>query len=97
MHSQYKTDKLCEICSTHDAITVCEGCGKRLCKKCRSIEIYGSKDLEVTVKSFCQSCGNDPGINMNMGCKKVLALGDITDMVNQDHAKTGRFKIKLKI
>ncbi|MRR13976.1 hypothetical protein EG833_00785 [archaeon] len=61
------------------------------------MEIFGSKDLEVTVKSYCQSCGNDPRINTTMGCKKVLALEDITDMVNQDHTKSSRFKIKLKM
>lgn len=97
MSSQEKKEKLCEICSAKDAATTCEGCGKSLCKKCRSMEIYGSKNLEVTVKYFCPSCSKDPKINTSLDCKKVFGLEDVTGMVNQDQSKGSRFKIKLKM
>jgi len=80
-----------------EAAFTCDGCGKPLCKRCRSMEIFGSKNLEVTVKDFCPACGKDPKINPSLDCKKVFGLEDVTDMVNQDQSKPSRFKIKLKI
>lgn len=97
MSSQGKSEKLCDICTTPSAISTCEGCGKLLCKKCRSMEIYGSRNMEVIVKYFCPSCSKDPKINPPTDCKKVFGLEDVTDMVNQDQSKQSRFKIKVKM
>ncbi len=97
MSSQEKSERLCDICSSIDVASTCEGCGKSLCKRCRSMEIYGSKNLEVTVKYFCPSCSKNPKINPSLGCKKIFGLEHVTDMVNQDQSKGSRFKIKLKM
>ena len=88
---------LCEICGKYIAITCCNGCGKKLCKKCRSMEIWPAEAGEITVKIFCPHCKLDPGCNPRGSHQKVFGLMDVTDMVNQGRKDTNRFKIKLKI
>lgn len=97
MSSQGKPETVCQICSAPDALSVCEGCGKALCRKCRSMEIYGSQEQELVIRYFCLSCSKDPAVNPSMGCEKVFGLEDVTGMVNQDQPKPGCFKIKLKM
>ncbi len=89
--------KPCEFCGALEATTMCDGCGKRLCKKCRSMEIYGSKDLEVLIKSYCLACSTNPDTHPAIAKENVLGLERITDMVNQDVQKTKGFKIRLKM
>ncbi len=87
----------CAVCQAAEPVSRCEGCGKALCRKCRGMEIYGSKDGEITVKHFCPDCLKDPKINPSTDAKKVFGLPDVTDMVNSDSTKANKFKIKLKI
>lgn len=88
---------LCDMCKAEAAVSRCDGCGMPLCKRCRNMEIFGSRSLEISIKYFCPACIRDPKINLSLGRDKVLRLEDITLMVNQDHPKTNKFKIKLKI
>jgi hypothetical protein len=97
MDSQERSETICSICQTGEPVARCEGCGKPLCRKCRGMEIYGSRDEEISVKYFCPSCLKDPKINPSTDAKKVFGLPDVTDMVNHDSSKTNKFKIKLKI
>jgi hypothetical protein len=97
MDSQDRQEEFCEVCKDKDPVSRCDGCGRSLCKRCRNMEIYGSKSFEISIKYFCPTCIRDPEVNLSMGCNKVLGLEDITDMVNQDHSKANKFKIKLKI
>jgi len=61
------------------------------------MEIFGSRSLEINIKHFCPTCVCNPEINLSLGSDKVLRLEDITLMVNKDHPRTNKFKIKLKI
>jgi hypothetical protein len=97
MDSQERSETVCAVCQTNESVTRCEGCGKPLCRKCRGMEIYGSKEEDITVKHFCPGCLKDPRINPSTDAKKVFGLPDVTDMVNNDTTKTNKFKIKLKI
>ncbi|MBN2297572.1 MAG: hypothetical protein JXM72_03205 [Deltaproteobacteria bacterium] len=87
----------CELCGRNDAVAGCDGCGKRLCKRCRSLEIYTEQAGEITVKCFCSECKSDPGLNPQGKHEKIFGLEDITEMVNQDQTNSNRFRIKLKI
>lgn len=91
------SESKCEICGRNDTVVACNGCGKMLCKRCRSLEIYTQQAGEITVKHFCSTCKSDPGLNPQVKHEKIFGLEDITDMVNQDQTNTGRFRIKLKI
>ena len=98
MSRQESTEDICAICGGSDRVTRCGGCGRSLCKRCRSMEIYVQVDGEITIKYFCSDCGDDPRVNPPKACKKVFGLEDVTDMVNQeDQSKSRRFKIKLKM
>ncbi|HQG32206.1 MAG TPA: hypothetical protein PLA83_09775 [Deltaproteobacteria bacterium] len=96
-NSENTQEVLCEICKAQDAVSRCDGCGMPLCKRCRNMEIFGSKSFEISIKHFCPSCVRNPEVNLSMGSSKVLRLEDITLMVNKDHPRTNKFKIKLKI
>lgn len=97
MNMENSGAELCEICRAEGAVSRCEGCGMPLCKRCRSMEIIGSRSLDISIKHFCPTCARNPEINISMGSSKMLRLEDITLMVNQDPPKTNKFKIKLKI
>jgi hypothetical protein len=97
MGSKKKPETICAVCQAAEPATRCEGCGKPLCRKCRGMELYGSKEEEVTVRYFCPDCLKDPKINPSKDAKKVFGLPDVTDMVNHDSSKNKKFKIKLKI
>jgi hypothetical protein len=90
--------KFCAICLKNVAITECDGCLRPLCKRCRSMEIWHSPhDEDVTVKSFCSQCKDNPEINPYGKGEKVFGLGEVTDMVNHEQGKLSGFKFKLKM
>lgn len=89
--------KLCGICKERQAIIECDGCLRPLCKKCRDIEIWRTADEEVTIKSFCHECRDNPLVNPNGRGGKVFGLGQVTEMVNQEQHKMNKFKIRLKM
>jgi hypothetical protein len=89
--------KLCGICNDRQAIIECDGCMRPLCKKCRGIEIWRTAEEEVTIKSFCSECRDNPQVNPHGRGGKVFGLGQVTDMVNQEQHKVNKFKIGLKI
>jgi hypothetical protein len=89
--------RLCAICNERQANIECDGCLRPLCKKCRGIEIWRTSDEEVTIKSFCRECRENPRVNPHGRSSKVFGLGRVTDMVNQEQHKTGTFRIRLKI
>jgi len=97
MGSQESSETVCAVCQENESVARCEGCGKPLCRRCRGMELYGSRDQEITIKYFCPSCMKDPKINPSTDSKKVFGLPAVTDMVNQDSSKGNKFKIKLKI
>lgn len=94
---QEKPVTACQICLSPDALYICTGCGKELCRRCRIMEICGSQDQELEIRYFCPSCSKDPALNPSGGCEKVFGLEDVTGMVNQDQPRSPRFKIKLKM
>jgi hypothetical protein len=55
------------------------------------------QEEDVTVKSFCPQCKENPEINPHGKGEKVFGLGQVTDMVNHEQGKISGFKIKLKI
>ena len=91
------SDNICEVCGRNDTAVGCDGCGKMLCKRCRSLEIYTEQAGEIKVKCFCSQCKFDPMLNPQSRYEKIFGLEDVTEMVNQDLPNTNRFKIKLKI
>jgi hypothetical protein len=97
MGSEDKGQRLCGICNERPSVTVCDGCLRPLCKKCRVIEIWRSADEEVTIKSFCSECRDNPQVNPHGPGGKVFGLGQVTDMVNQEQQKINKFTIRLKI
>ncbi len=93
-----KNSKTCAFCHDREAVTECDGCMSPLCKKCRSIEIWRTSDKEVCVRNFCPQCREDPSVNPHAKeGSRVFGLGQITDMVNQEQGKGGRFTIRIKI
>ena len=60
-------DKICEECGTGEAVVLCDGCDKALCRECRIFDLWcygcGSGDS----KAFCRKCNDDPGINIWKG------------------------------
>jgi hypothetical protein len=97
MGADSKGLSLCGICNDKQAIIECDGCLSPLCKKCRGIEIWRTADEEVTIKSFCRECRDNPQVNPHGRGVKVFGLGQVTDMVNQEQQKINKFKIRLKI
>ena len=75
-------EKTCECCKENEAITICAGCGKSLCRQCRKMEIWGSGAENLTVKYFCPECKEDPDINPWGAYDKVFDLDDAMDMTN---------------
>jgi hypothetical protein len=90
-------EKLCEICGKNMTAVTCNGCGKMICKECRSMEICTAPEGEIGLRFFCSNCKTDPKLNPQREYEKIFGLEDITDMVNQDQEKTKRIKIKIKI
>ncbi|HVN71199.1 MAG TPA: hypothetical protein VMU10_04175 [Desulfomonilia bacterium] len=97
MGKQGESLKFCSMCFDRQAITECDGCLRPLCKKCRNIEIWRTTGDEVTIKSFCPDCRDNPQVNPLGKGSKVFGLGQVTDIVNQGQHKVGKFKIKMKI
>lgn len=88
--------KNCSICG-QKAVTMCDGCLRPLCKKCRGIEIWRTMKEEVIIKSFCPQCRATLKVEEEGGRGRVFGLGRVTDMVNQEQQKPSRFRIKLKM
>lgn len=59
--------KVCEVCKKNDAVVVCSGCGKALCKECRTFDVwcYGCGHGDTMV--FCKECNKDPDVNIWKG------------------------------
>ena len=53
----------CEICGRDEALEVCAGCGKAMCRACRTFEIWGAGAEDLSVKYLCPACKEDPEIN----------------------------------
>jgi hypothetical protein len=97
MGADEKSQKLCGICNDRPAIIECDGCLRPLCKRCRGIEVWRTAEEEVTIKSFCSECRDNPEVNPHGSGGKVFGLGQVTDMVNQEQNKMNTFKIRLKM
>ena len=56
----------CTLCGK-EAVVLCDGCDKPLCKDCRVFDIWchgcGTGDVHV----FCRECFNNPEINIWKG------------------------------
>jgi len=89
--------KYCGLCLTNLAVTECSGCLRPLCKKCRNLEIWRTPDEEVSIRSFCPQCRDNPEVNPQGKGRMIFGLGEVTDMVNHEQGRGNRFKIKLKI
>lgn len=88
--------KNCSICG-QKAVTMCDGCLRPLCKKCRGIEIWRTMKEEVIIKSFCPQCRATLKADGEDGRGSVFGLGQVTSMVNREQHKLSRFKIKLRM
>ena len=55
--------KTCEVCGRNEALVICDGCGKALCRECRCMDIWGSGAEDLTLKYFCPACKEDPEVN----------------------------------
>jgi len=88
--------KDCSICG-QKAITMCDGCLRPLCKKCRGIEIWRTTTEEVIIKSFCPQCRATLKVDEEGMRSRVFGLGQVASMVNQEQQKLSRIKIKLKM
>ncbi len=53
----------CEMCGRHEAVVVCNGCGKALCKECRIFDIWCYGCGHGNTMAFCRPCYEDPSIN----------------------------------
>ena len=60
---QITQGRVCEVCNQQEAVVVCNGCGKPLCKECRIFDIwcYGCGHGNSMV--FCKACNENPAIN----------------------------------
>jgi hypothetical protein len=59
--------KLCEVCAKNEGVVICNGCGKALCKECRTFDIWCFGCGHGDPKAFCKSCNADPAINIWKG------------------------------
>ncbi|MDT8273861.1 MAG: hypothetical protein RRA35_11795 [Desulfomonilia bacterium] len=59
--------KSCEICHAHDAVVLCDGCQKALCRECRVFDIWCYGCGHGNTKAFCRACFEDPEINIWKG------------------------------
>lgn len=54
----------CEVCRRREAVVLCDGCGRALCRECRVFDIWaygcGHGDTHV----FCKTCNDNPDINI---------------------------------
>jgi hypothetical protein len=55
--------KVCEVCAKNEAVVVCNGCGKVLCRDCRTFDIWGSGCGHGLTQVFCPKCDADPKVN----------------------------------
>ncbi|HDP24732.1 MAG TPA: hypothetical protein ENN34_04740 [Deltaproteobacteria bacterium] len=59
--------KPCEVCHKRDAVVLCDGCQKALCRECRVFDIWCYGCGHGTTKAFCRTCFEDPEINIWKG------------------------------
>lgn len=85
---------VCEMCGKEEAVSVCEHCGKHLCRECRKFEIWGTGAEDLTVKHFCAVCKNNPDANPWGAYEKEFGLGEAMDIVNHD--VSGRLQVYQK-
>lgn len=97
MGSDSTNQKTCSVCGKARAFTMCDGCLRSVCKKCRGIEIWRTMSEEVIVKSFCPQCRATLKVDQDDRSERVFGLGQVTHMVNQEQGKPGKFRIRLKI
>ena len=97
MDSERTNSCSCDVCGEREAAVACDGCRRPLCKKCRSIEIWRTSKEDVTLRSFCPQCRDSARMSRQGPDARVFGLGQVTDMVNQEQGRAGRFKIRLKI
>jgi len=56
--------RICEVCGKNEAVVVCNGCKKALCKECRVFDIWGYGCGHGNPMVFCRKCDGDPAINI---------------------------------
>ncbi len=54
----------CEICGRNEAVVLCNGCGKALCRDCRVFDIWGYGCGHGDPVVFCVRCNADPAKNV---------------------------------
>ncbi|MGD0275631.1 MAG: hypothetical protein ABSB79_06200 [Syntrophales bacterium] len=53
----------CHVCWKNQAVTVCDHCGKELCKDCQKLEIWSTGAEDLSAKYFCPECKDNPDVN----------------------------------
>lgn len=71
---------ICEMCGKEQATTVCDHCGKPLCKECSMLEIWGSGAEDLSAKYLCPGCKENPDINPWGAHTKEPDNGEILDL-----------------
>jgi hypothetical protein len=56
--------RICEVCGEYEAVVVCNGCKKALCKECRVFDIWGYGCGHGNPMAFCRKCDADPASNI---------------------------------
>jgi hypothetical protein len=57
------TNNECSDCGRQIAVTSCDHCGKRLCRKCCKLELWGTGAEDLSARYFCSVCKADPDVN----------------------------------
>lgn len=60
-------NKLCDVCKKNEAVVICNGCDKALCRDCRVYDIWCYGCGHGDTKAFCKTCNTDPEINIWKG------------------------------
>jgi hypothetical protein len=60
-------NRICEVCTVNEAVVVCNGCRKALCRECRVLDIWNYGCGHGDTMAFCRTCNNDPGMNIWKG------------------------------
>ncbi len=59
--------RTCEVCGVRDAVVICNGCNKALCRECRTLDLWGFSCGHAESFAFCKKCNDDPEINIYRG------------------------------
>lgn len=60
-------NRVCEVCGKNEAVVLCNGCDKALCKDCRVFDLWAYGCGSGDAKTFCKKCYDDPEINVWKG------------------------------